>query len=123
MTKCEREKLVRLREWFEMVNDEELLSLAKSGWVDIAYLEGADPEVLKGTLDNNLVKQLSSVDLSNIPREKLIAIHTIIVSGTTKFCPKCLSTSLAKFRSTDTKRCHECLLDIPWVLTKGQKSL
>ena len=123
MTKYEREKLVRLREWFEEVNDEELLRLEKSGWIDIAYLKGEEPTFLKNTTTDIVVSKLSSVDLSNLPREKLIAIHTIITSGTTKCCPKCLSTALARFSSTNTKRCTRCLIDIDWFVTNGQKRL
>jgi hypothetical protein len=80
-------------------------------------------EPLKDTPDNMLAEQIAAIDLSELPRDKLLAIHNIIVDGTTKFCPKCLSTSLARFSSINLKRCTRCSLDIPWVLTKGQKRL
>ena len=75
------------------------------------------------TTHNELTKQVQSVDFSELPIEKLRAIHTIVSERTTKFCPQCLSTKLAKFSSTNKKVCNECGNTIIWNLDKGQRRL
>ena len=42
---------------------------------------------------------------------------------TTKHCPKCGNTKLVLLRSQNIKICPNCNVEIPWLLTEGQKKI
>ena len=126
MVKFRREEFKRFNEWRDSLSKDECANpfeLAERAWMARASLEVIESKYLEGISDNTIARQIATVDVMELPRDKLIAIHDIVTSDTTKYCPKCLSTALARFSSTNTKRCPQCLIDIDWFVTKGQKCL
>lgn len=70
-----------------------------------------------------LTKRISNFKFSALGREKLEEVYIAISAGTTRVCPRCLSTALLELRTQRLKICSDCDYRIPWTLSPGQKPL